>query len=54
MIIPIMMSTADFIVKKNTISDKQCNELEVWQKEWDCSEKLVRQILNKVKKLWSQ
>ena len=45
-----MVSSADFIVKK-TLFDKQCTESEVWQKEWDCSEKLVRkQILNKARK----
>ena len=45
-----MVSSADFIVKK-TLFDKQCNEWEVWQKEWGCSEKWVRaQILNKARK----
>ena len=45
-----MVSSADSIVKK-TLFDKQCNEWEAWQKEWDCSENLVRtQILNKARK----
>ena len=51
MIIPIMASSSDFIVKNTFLINNVHNEFEVWQKEWDCSEKLVRRkTLNKAKR----